>query len=328
MNTPNLMLTLLLLLFFSSAGVSIFRILSRGLVYMATATYYFSLISFALCGIVAVITAGLNKRNIYAVSTFLLMLAGWHAFELHRQLRTVEPAKLHAAQGIENARDLLSRNPALCFNGMDLSSTPADWHLWGPLFQDLSCTVRPGSVPVYVSATDSSAALVGLNFIAPPAKYSDILSEITASAAKSGRDGRPMTDIELSVKAGVPVEFTLRDTPLFGLSIIDPRGKRRGVKIYHNLVWEVSGDTTLQRNSTTWNPAKHDIAYRIVYTDNEMLLFGNGQLLTFWPSAVGREGPLSIGIGVPPAAPAPLFTRFMVGDAPSQGQIAVEPVYY
>jgi hypothetical protein len=327
MNPANLILTLFLLLFFSSAGVSVFRILSRGVVYMATA-YYFSLISFALCGIVAVMSARLNKRYISALCAVLLLLAGLHALELRRQLCTVEPAKQHAKRGIDNARDLLSRYPALCFNGMDLASTPADWHLWGALFQDLSCTVRPGSLPVYVSATENSATLIGLNFIAPQEKYSDILSEINASATKAGRGDRFMTDFEISVKAGESVEFALRDTPRFGVSIIDHRGNLSGIKIDHNLMWEVSGDNTLLRNSMTWNPARHDITYRIVYTASERFLFGNGQILAFWPIDSDRDDLQTIIIRVPPSAPGLLFTRFKVGTEPSFGQIAAESVLY
>jgi hypothetical protein len=325
--TPsNLVLCLFLLIYFSSAGVSLFRILSRGLIYMATATYYFSLTSLALCGICAVILAGRKKPYLYCGCVLLFLLAAWHAYELRRQLLIVEPAKQQTANGMKYVRQQLQQNPAVCFNGIDLLSTPVDWHLWSPLFQDLSCTVRPNALPVYLSLSDGTVILATLKAVAPPTTYSNILPLVTDDKTGTISQGnyRPTLNFELPIKLGIPIEFSLWNSPVFGVSIEGINDKSFGVEIDYNLIWGIDGNSKFLLNSTTWNPARQEIAYKLFYATQGIFLFGNEQLLSFWPVDTKNENQLMVKFWARTSS-SPLFlSRLMVAKYPAVGQIVMD----
>lgn len=302
-------MALFFLLFFSMVfAVTSFRVLTRGIEYMYGAGYYFSLFSLPLCGLMAWLLSLMGLRGKKLLTIILLSLSCWHSYALRETLARTTASKQALADQITRTRNLLTRDSAICVTGMDPLTIPPHFRNWLSLFNDVSCAVRPGAKPLYItgSATDG-LTLSETYFYNPETTYHNLLPSGQPQFSGNSIESR-------DVPFGFPIELNISSKSPYVIIIAPENEEPYTFKFNYN---EIMTDNPAYDNAIIWNTMKIDHSIKIQFAPETIALFLNDVFvsnITFATTPVGIKSKIYV-MSANPNIPFTLF-KFTIAEKP------------
>lgn len=309
-------------LFFLAFGVCIFRIYTRTADYMFSAPYYFSFLSLSIALMITVIIARLNSKYLtVSVSSILCLLSLWHVNVLYSELNAVNTAKKITYNLMQTTREKILNDKSICFGGMDLDLMEIKYRKWTPLFQDISCSERSGTRPVYLSEYMGKSALSYLKYGDKPSPYSEVVFFTSTDSQKKS------SGVVADLQFGHAFEVTLDKINSPSFIMKTNNGEKFGFSIDYNLIRTVHNIQETITNTILWNPGKFKTTYRVAFADDQVILFANGFLIGML-DGIHRENDSPIRLEIYSGTNDNVkVSKAVVATIPSKPNITFEPKY-
>lgn len=315
-----LFLTLLFSFFLAIFGVCGFRMYSRGIYYMAMASYYYALFALILCGIIACLLPTANKSIIKIIAIITLILCVFNVFALRIYFSKGEKQRKNFQSVVTEGRKILLGTPGSCYAGaMPLSFAN------GSMFYDVSCANRPGAKPLYVHSNNGEVWLSSVEYNSNNSPL--VPTPIPLSQKLPANEGW-VTSIEIPY--GHDVQFTVNRAEKFTVAFaLD--GKQQSFTVLRNVLirsyqekaWSnpIIDNATMDKDS-----AASLITYKLGFTNDRIMLFADGIYIADLPALPPKNTYVDIVLRSPGNKPAD-FGNMYITEHPSLGFMHVTPRY-
>jgi hypothetical protein len=315
-------LALLLSFFIAIFAVCAFRMHSRGMYYMAMATYYYGLFALALCGIGACLLISTHKSIIKYIAVTVLLLSIANVVTLRTYFQTGEKQRNIFMNVVAEGRKVLIEKPGFCFSGVKPVTIT-----YGSMFYDVSCASRPGAKPLHIQTNEKNE--FWLSSFDYRSNSTALIPASLPPALKLPANGGWITAIQLPY--GHDMQFTVNRAENFTIALSSHSGSPQSITIERNLLRK-----TFQKQAWTSEIAEeaaldHDsasllITYKLGFTREGLMLFANGLFVGDLPALPPEADYLTIVLRTTGKKPAD-FGSLYFSEHPSAGYLHTTPLF-
>lgn len=309
-----LVLVVLLSFFLATFSICAFRMYSRDIHYMSLASYYYSLFSLALGGLVAALLYNAKKNIIAGTTVIALILSVFHVTASRSYFRDTREQRNSIYNVVTEGRKILTQNPALCFNGFIPTAIS-----YSSLFHDLSCVNRPQATPLYIQSINDEVWLTSALYT-----NNSVFFEVPLPPAQQlpGNNGWV---ISRDIPRGHDLQFTANRVGELSIVLSNQTGIQQSFIIERNLLKKVVWPDLMSfYGSLDMDSAASKITYQLGFSQDGILLFANGRWIGELPSFANGNVPLNLVLRTTDNKPADIG-GLLISERPSMGNLQIFP---